>query len=368
MYRLLKPRPGHPYYVVRITLPGARGGIETVERSTKCTKRGDARRVADRLHAEAAAAATSETLLAALNGLIGLRVRQRRAQATIEILELKARQLVDHFGAARDVRALRLGDTSGYVAKRRADGVSDSTIAKEMGVLRAALRYLRRLDRYDRDPDALWPPELSHGSGVRERWLPWPEYLQVLAALAPEFRDHFVVYCATGVRFSELYGIRAADLAATPDGHELRVRGTKTAAAARVVPVNPDVLEALQRRAVLTPEGPLFPVGRADLKSQKAAWAKALRRACRASRLAHASTNDLRRTFASWSYQNGVPEALVIGWLGHTSSTMVRRVYARASSEQHAREGAKLPSRRATPGATETARSGDGRDVGDEKS
>lgn len=358
MYRLLRPRPGHPYYVARITLPGP-DGPETVDRSTKCTKRGDAKLVADRLHSEAAAHATAETLVDTLDGLIGLRVRQRRAQATIEILELKARQLVDHFGPDRDVRTLRPSDTSGYVAKRRADGVSDSTIAKEMGALRAALRYLRRLERYDRDPDALWPEELSHGSGVRDRWLPWTEYLLVLAALRPEFRDHLIVYCATGVRFSELYGLRAADLAETPDGHELRVRGTKTAGAARVVPVNPDVLEVLQRRAAASPDGPLFPIGRADLKSQKAAWARALRRACRAARVRHASTNDLRRTLASWAFQEGVAEALVIKWLGHTSSTMVRRVYAQASSEQHAREGAKLPSRRATESDTRgPARSG----------
>lgn len=351
MYRLLKPRPGHPYYVARITLPGP-DGPTTVDRSTKCTKRGDAKLVADRLHSEAAAAATAETLVDTLDGLIGLRVRQRRAAATIEILELKARQLVDHFGPDRDVRSLRLDDTTGYVAKRRADGVSDSTIAKEMGTLRAALRYLRRLERYDRDPDALWPDELGHGSGVRDRWLTWPEYLLVLNALRPEFRDHLVVYCATGVRFSELYSIRAVDLVQTAEGHELRVRGTKTAGAARVTSTTPDAIEVLQRRAAATPSGPLFPITRADLKSQKAAWARALRRACRAARVRHASTNDLRRTLASWAFQEGVAESLVIKWLGHTSSSMVRTVYAQASSAQHAREGAKLPSRRATESAT----------------
>jgi integrase len=352
MYRLLKPRPGHPYYVARITLPGAGGKAVTVDKSTKCERRSDARLVADRLHAEAAASVTREPLVGAIEALIGLRVRQKRAQATIEILELKGAQLIAFFGAQRDVGALRLEHTSAYVAKRRADGVSDSTIAKEMGTLRAALRYLRRLERYDRDPDALWPPELAHGSGVRERWLPWPEYLRVLAALRPEFRDHFALYCATGIRFSELYTLRAADLTETPEGHALRVRGTKTAGAARTVPVNPDALEVLQRRAAASPAGPLFPIARANLKSQKAAWSKALRKACRASRLAHTSTNDLRRTFVSWAFQADVSEALTIKWMGHTSSTMVRRVYAQASSEQHAREGAKLPSRRATPGAT----------------
>lgn len=358
MYTLLKPRPGHPYWRVRISLPGQR----TREFSTKCKRKTDARAVADRLHGEAAASVARVTLLEALELMIGLRVRQKRSPETIGKLEEKGAQLVRFFGETQDVNALRLADTTRYVEHRRNQRVSDSTIAMEMGALRASLRYLRRLERYERDPEALWPDELPHGSGVRDRWLPWPEYLRVLAAMPAEFRDHFVVYCACGLRFSELYGIRAADLVETADGHELRVRGTKTAGAARTVPANPDALEALQRRAQATPGGPLFQVTRGTLKSQKTAWSRALKAACRAAGVAHASTNDLRRTFASWCFQNGVPEALAIKWLGHTSSAMVRRVYAHASSEQHAREVAKLPSRRAhrrATSATEKAASDD---------
>lgn len=358
MYRLLKPRGRHPYWVARITLPGDDGKPREIDRSTKCARKRDARAVAERLHAEAAALATREPLVGALETLIGLRVRQKRAAGTIEKLELKSAHLLAYFGPQRDVRRMRLPDTTAYVAHRRAQRVSDSTIAIELGVLQAALRYLRRLERYERDPDALWPDELSHGSGVRDRWLPWAEYLQVLAALAPEFRDHLVLYCACGLRFSELYSVRAVDLIESASGHELRVRGTKTANAARTVPVNPDALEVLQRRAEATPDGPLFPVTRSGPKSQKAAWARALRSACRAARVGHVSTNDLRRTFASRAFQGGVAEALLIKWLGHTSPAMVRRVYAQASSEQHAREGAKLPSRRATPRATDAATPG----------
>ena len=344
MYTLLRPRGRHRYYGVRIKLPGQKA----VERSTKCTRRGDARAVAERLHSEAAAQIARVPILEALELLIGLRVRQRRSASTISKLEEKGAQLLRYFGQQRDVCGLRLADTTAYVAHRRGQRVSDSTIAMELGVLRAALRYLRRLERYERDPEALWPDELPHGSGVRDRWLPWKEYLQVLAAIAPEFRDHFVTYCACGLRWVELYRVRAVDLVQTDAGYELRVRGTKTAGAARTVPVNPDALEVLQRRAEAAPEGPLFATTRGSEASQKTAWSRALAAACRAARVAHASTNDLRRTFASWAFQAGVVEPLTIKWLGHTSSAMVRRVYAQASSEQHAREVAKLPSRRQT--------------------
>lgn len=346
MYTLLRPRGRHRYWSVRISLPGADGAVKTFERSTKCERRTDARIVAERLHTEAAAAVAREPLVNALETLIGLRVRQKRAAATIDKLEWKGAQLIAFFGEDRDVGGLRLADTTAFVAHRRAKGVTDSTIAMEMGVLRATLRYLRRLERYHRDPEALWPDELPHGSGVGERWLTWPEYLLVLAAMAPEFRDHLIVYCACGLRFSELYSVRAADIVETPDGYQIRVRGTKTAGAVRAVPITPDALEALQRRAAATPDGPLFPVTRATVEAQKTAWTRAIGVACRTARVPHAVTKDLRRTFASWAFQVGVDEGLLVKWMGHTSSQMVRRVYARASSEQHAREGAKMPSRK----------------------
>lgn len=355
MYTLLRPRGRHRYWSARITLPGAK----PFERTTKCERKSDARRVADRLHAEAATAIAREPLVGALETLIGLRVRQHRAHGTISKLEEKGAQLIAFFGSERDVRQLRLADTTAYVQHRRSGPrkVTDSTIAIELGVLRAALRYLRRLERYDRDPEALWPDELPHGSGVGERFLTWPEYLQVLAAMRPEFRDHLVLYCATGIRFSELYAIQARNLIDTGVGFELRVRGTKTVGADRTVPVSPDALEVLQRRAQAAPEGALFAVPRRDLASQKAAWARALDAACRAAKVPAASTNDLRRTFASWACDRGVPEHIVASWLGHSArSAMLRRVYLRLAQSTHAREGAKLPSRRATAGATDGAK------------
>lgn len=348
MYSLIRPRGNHRYWAVRIRLPGE----PTIERSTTCRRKSDARAVAERLHTEAAAQLAREPLLEAVAALIGLRVRQRRSASTIEKLQEKGERLIEFFGEDKDVLRMTLDDTTAYAAHRREQRVSDSTIAMELTVLMSVMERLRRRELLRYEPKSRWPDEIGHGSGVRDRWLPWPEYLRVLGALAPEFRDHFVLYCACGLRFRELYAVRAEDVV----GAELRVRGTKTAGAARVVPLNADALEVLYARIQKSPQGyasaPLFPVARRDLKSQKAAWARALRRACKAAQVAHASTNDLRRTFASWAFQAGVDETLTIKWLGHTSSAMVRRVYAQASSEQHAREVAKLPSRRATAGAT----------------
>ncbi len=347
-YSLFRPRKDHKHWTVRIRLPGQ----PPIERSTGCTLKRDARAVAERLHSEAAAGLVRVPLVEALGALIVLRSNQRRSAATIEKVTEKGAQLLAFFGEDRDVLRLKLDDTSRYVAHRRASPrrPSDSTIAMELTVLMSALGRLRRREVLPYDPKTRWPEEIEPGAGeVRDRWLPWPEYLRVLAAIRAEWRDAFVIYCAMGLRFSELYTLHASDLSHDADGGLLvRVRGTKTKGAVRTVPANPDAAEVLQRRAQEHPTGALFPVDRrGGLESQKAAWARACRDAAHASRVAHFSSNDLRRTFASRAFQAGVAEPLLIKWMGHHSSAMVRRVYAQASSEQHAAEVAKLPSRRA---------------------
>ncbi len=225
-------------------------------------------------------------------------------------------------------------------------GVSDSTIAMELTVLTSALAYQARHGKYPRDPKALWPAEIAHGSGPpRKRWLTWDEYLRVLMSIAPEFKDAFVMYCATGMRLGELYKLTATHAV----GRLLNVPGTKTEGADRIVPLNGDALEVMGRRRAETPRGPLWPIGRPNWEAQEVAWHRALTAACEAAKVEHASTNDLRRTFCSWCWQQGVDEALVIKWMGHKSSRMVREVYAQPSQEQHEREGDKIPSRRRVP-------------------
>ena len=67
--------------------------------------------------------------------------KQRKgcAPATMEVLAEKGGHLLAVFGAERNVCALTLADTEGYVSLRQADGVSLHTIQKELGTLRAAL-------------------------------------------------------------------------------------------------------------------------------------------------------------------------------------------------------------------------------------
>ena len=70
---------------------------------------------------------------------------------------------------------------------------------------------------------------------------------------------------------------------------------------------------------------------------------RALRGACKRAGIAPVSPNDLRRTFATWQAEAGVPEAGAASLLGHSSSTMVRRVYSKVGTDAKRAAMAKLP-------------------------
>jgi integrase len=48
------------------------------------------------------------------------------------------------------------------------------------------------------------------------------------------------------------------------------------------------------------------------------------------------TATDLRRSFATLMAERGVPESLLAKYLGHTSSTMLRKVYSQTTDKMHA--------------------------------
>lgn len=347
MYCLLAPRKGRKYWTVRIRLPW---WPRSRELGTSCERKTDARAVAERMHTEFATESYRVTVATAIDELIGLRRRQKRAAGTLQKLDEKGAPIFRFFNdGERFIHTLHLQDTEGYVEWRRGQGLSDSSIAMELTVLISALRYQARHGKYAQDPKHLWPEEIAHGSGpARTRWLTWDEYLKLLLSIAPEWKDHFQVYVGTGIRLGELYRIRRHHL----NGRLLTVMTTKTDIGPRVVPPNGDAYDALCSRAVLAArDQPLFPLpkDRPKWEAQEVAWHRALSAACAAAGIEHCSTNDLRRTFVSWCWQQGVNLTLVIQWMGHKSSRMIREVYAQPSVEQHEREAEKIPSRKRIP-------------------
>ena len=79
---------------------------------------------------------------------------------------------------------------------------------------------------------------------------------------------------------------------------------------------------------------PLFPVWsnvRRDLEA-----------ACKRAGIEKVSPNDFRRTFATWQAEEGVPDLVTSSLMGHTSSLMVRKVYAKIGDQAKRDAMAKL--------------------------
>lgn len=191
-------------------------------------------------------------------------------------------------------------------------------------MLRGALRVLRKHDLYPGDPSDIWPDSLMGVYSPRDRWLTLEEYRALLAALPPSRRKYVVAYCNTGVRLSELYQSRR-------EADTLVVTQTKGRKQERAVPLSPAAVEVFDAHPL-----PWVPWTSQNMNRD-------LRAACAKAGIAPCSANDFRRTFCSWLVQGGVPELTIIRLMGHTSSQMVRRVYAQLAPETLADAIDKLP-------------------------
>jgi|SRR5690606_28732570 len=118
------------------------------------------------------------------------------------------------------------------------------------------------------------------------------------AELPEERRPYLDVFVGLGLRDSEVYRIRPSDVA--EDGSVVHVPGTKTEGADRMVEVTPHLHALFAARAKeRAGETFLFPT-----------WTnvrRALIGACRRAGIDAVSPNDLRRTFATWLAEAGVP-------------------------------------------------------------
>lgn len=214
----------------------------------------------------------------------------------------------------------------------------------------------------------------AHGFAV-QRMLWWRERLGVAAELEAirkargniidrgdleaDRRDYVVVMCQCGVRLGELHRLRAehVDLRRKT----LFIDGKKTGHSRRTVPLTDAAALALAERVKTSGRGPLFPTWKTVTRDLYAACLRIERRmnpqppkAKRGSgsvlnpkghpvpkrereRPANpfdpVTPNDLRRTYASWLAQAGVPILHAMKLMGHGSTKMLERVYAQLAPQ-----------------------------------
>jgi integrase len=261
------------------------------------------------------AAAQTATLADAVKSfLVGLRAKGAPA-GTIDMYECKCGHLV-RLLPPRLVE-IDVATVEHYFETRRdckEEGQPASgTLYKEWVALSRVLKSAKRRGRYAADIAVLRPEWVTPNYVPRETFLSWPQISSLLAQLSGSPRAMTAFILGTGARWGEAERARPDDVDVT--GGLVHLRGTKTADAARTIPI------PLQMRFLLVGVEPPF-----------APWPyvnRDLARACRAAKIPRVSPNDLRRTFASLLVQDGVPLDVVAKLLGHSSAAMVYRVYGR---------------------------------------
>jgi integrase len=315
------------------------------------------------------------TLRFALEAVIDYQAAAGRAYTTVLSTTHNAEHLVGGLGIETPLSSITLDDTTRYLRWRLEQGAHRHTIKKELGKLTQAIRRVTKLGLYVPlvAPEHLIPDELGKCYEPRKRWLPRDEYEALIRELTPvppgrlqivpaekrkraprENRaDYVIAWCNLGLRASELFTVCPGDY--NHERRELRVRGTKTEGADRLVPVNEAAAAVLVRRCdpskyrpdelarlvvlielrTLGKPGEFTKAHDRELRRMPRPfpdWSdgscvRDLERKCKKAGIVKVTPNDFRRTFCSWLCQAGVPERVCAELLGHGSTVMVRAVY-----------------------------------------
>lgn len=267
--------------------------------------------------------------------------------ATVRFYSVKVRWVLHWFGADRDPTTITIGDVREYqrwalarpVREGSTSPVTQHTVAKELIALRRLL-----LVAHEERPLAVHPRDVVPSAPTRyrprERHLSAADFGRLLEAVPEHRRLWLVVAAYTGACLGELERLawEHVDL----QRRVITIPGTKRETRWRTIPLSAELAPWLAGAAAR--RGPIL--GRwGNVRRDLALY-------CERARIAPATPNDLRRTYASWLVDAGVPTHTVATLLGHSSSRMVERVYGRLGIDHLAAAVAQLP--RCDAGVTST--------------
>ena len=187
------------------------------------------------------------------------------------------------------------------------------------------LKVAKRRGEFPGDIQAVMPEGFDADYRPRERFLAQEEARQLLAELAPDRAARVAFIIATGARWSATDRARRSDV--DLEARMVRIRGSKTKNAARVLPLvawGVPLMEHVLRYAE----------GEGDMLFRE--WSNSRRdlaQTCERAGIERVSANDLRRTYGSWLRHQGVEPHLIGAAMGQADSRMVERVYGRMTPE-----------------------------------
>lgn len=216
--------------------------------------------------------------------------------------------------------AITRADCRDHTAKRRRAGRSDSTIRKELEMLRAALRF-----RYGKNAPAIWMPPPAK---PRDRYLTRDELTALLDNIETHHVRLFVVLAVTtGARMSALLDLTWDRVHLDKGFIDLNPAGRVTTNKRRaVVPIAPRADKELRKALDGAMTEYVVEYAGGPIKSIK----KALQAASKRSGV-ECSAHVFRHTAGVWMAEADVPMQKIAQYLGHTSTRVTETTYARYS-------------------------------------
>lgn len=254
---------------------------------------------------------------------------------SVERVGIACRRLQPHFTGMIAER-IRRADVASYIQKRKKDGVSGSTINRELDLLSAASNYARiTLEWNVQNP--VTGMSLKEPQG-RLRWITKGEAERLISEASrecksPHLADFIRLALNTGCRKNELLKLSwdRVDLVA---GH-IRLEGENTKnGKRRIIPLSEIARSALVSRAQFRDQHcPKSPWVFSHKNGERVQFMQnGFEAACRRAGIENFRVHDLRHTCASWLVSAGVPLFEVKELLGHSSVEMTER-YAHLAPE-----------------------------------
>jgi len=214
-----------------------------------------------------------------------------------------------------------------YAKLRTKLGIRPKTIHTELGLLRSALIWAEREGWLTKAPYIHRPDP----GEPRDRWLTKDEAERLKAGcVMPHVRLFVEIALNTAARPGAILDLTWSQVSFDLGRVDFNAPGRSRTRKGRAnVPMTPTLREALERAYKARRGDYVIEWAGDPVKKIKRGFAEA----CRRARLQGVTPHTLRHTAATWMAEAGVPMRKISLYLGHTSTEVTERVYAKHSPD-----------------------------------
>jgi integrase len=252
-------------------------------------------------------------------------MRMAKAVADPDTLDVERIKQLREQGARFPLEKFGPGVVDAFIAWRRSNGVAETSLGKDLSVMRPAMRYALRAGKWGGSLEQCFPRhELRYEP--TERWLDHDELDLLMAELEPNRAAVIAFAYALGAEPRAIERARREDIA-DASASWVHVRGTKRKTRDRRVPVRFEwqrELLGFARKHADGTEGRLF--------SKWSNQRRVLAEACDRAGIDPASLTALRHSFAHRCKAEGIRQEDLAPAMGHTDTKMLDAIYGRATS------------------------------------